>query len=150
MTRRRVLAVASGGGHWIELLKLRPAFEDTHVTWVTVQRDYAHAVEGDEFKVVVDATRWNRAKLLLLLIQIAWILLRVRPDVVVSTGAAPGYFAIRLGGLLGIPGCWVDSIANAEELSLSGRRIARHARLTLSQWPDVAAREGVECEGAVL
>ena len=66
-----------------------------------------------------------------------WVLLRVRPDVVISTGAAPGYFALRFGGLLGARTLWLDSIANAEELSLSGTKASRFADLTLTQWPEL-------------
>jgi len=35
---------------------------------------------------------------------------------------------------------WVDSIANAEKLSMSGRMIRPFADVILSQWPDVAAK----------
>ena len=37
---KRILAVSSGGGHWIELLRIRPAFEGADVAFVTVQRNY--------------------------------------------------------------------------------------------------------------
>ena len=151
MSRRpRLLAVASGGGHWVQLLRLRPAFEDARVTYVTVRRSYASDVPGEDLRVVPDATRWNKFKLLLMAAKILWIVLAVRPDVVISTGAAPGYFAIRFGRLVGARTCWIDSIANAEELSLSGRKIRRHATKVLSQWPDVAETEGVEHAGSVL
>ncbi|MEE2894639.1 MAG: hypothetical protein VX726_02755 [Planctomycetota bacterium] len=151
MSRRpRLLAVASGGGHWVQLLRLRPAFADARVTYVTVRRSYASDVPGEDLRVVPDATRWNKFKLLLMAAKILWIVLAVRPDVVISTGAAPGYFAIRFGRLVGARTCWIDSIANAEELSLSGRKIRRHATKVLSQWPDVAEAEGVEHAGSVL
>ena len=32
---RRILAVSSGGGHWVELMRLRPAFEGHDVAFVT-------------------------------------------------------------------------------------------------------------------
>ncbi len=146
----RILAVASGGGHWVQLLRLRPAFEGTHVTYVTVRRSYSTDIPGEDLRVVPDATRWNKFKLLVMATRILWLVATIRPDVIISTGAAPGYFAIRFGGWFGARTCWVDSIANAEELSLSGRKIRSHATRVLSQWPDVAAAEGVEHAGSVL
>lgn len=146
----RVLAVASGGGHWVQLLRLRGAFEHARVTFVTVRRSYQSDIPGEDLRVVPDATRWNKARLLWMAARILWIVATVRPDVVVSTGAAPGYFAIRMGRWFGARTCWVDSIANAEELSLSGRKIRRHASLVLSQWPEVAESEDVEYAGSVL
>ena len=151
MTRPvRILAVASGGGHWVQLLRLRPAFEGAHVTYVTVRRSYSTDIPGEDLRVVPDATRWNKFKLLVMATRILWLVATIRPDVIISTGAAPGYFAIRFGGWFGARTCWVDSIANAEELSLSGRKIRSHATRVLSQWPDVAAAEGVEHAGSVL
>ena len=52
-------------------------------------------------------------------------------------GAAPGFFAISLARLVGARSVWVDSIANAEELSLSGQKATRVATLTLTQWPSL-------------
>ena len=44
--RKRVLAVASAGGHWVQLMRLRPAFGEDDVTYVTVNA--ACAVERAE------------------------------------------------------------------------------------------------------
>ena len=82
--------------------------------------------------------------------RILWIVVKVRPDIVISTGAAPGYFAIRFGRWLGARTCWVDSIANAGQLSLSGRKVRKYATTVLSQWPEVADREDVVYAGSVL
>ncbi len=146
----KVLAIASGGGHWVQLMRLRPAFADAAVTFVTVRPSYQSDVPGEDFRVIPDATRWNKFKLLLMAAKIFWIVATVRPDVVVSTGAAPGYFAIRFGKWFRARTCWIDSIANAEELSLSGQQIRPHASLVLTQWPHVAEASGVEFAGGVL
>ena len=72
------------------------------------------------------------------------------PDVIVSTGAAPGYIALRLGRLLGSRTIWLDSIANVERLSMSGEIVGRHADLWLTQWPQLSRTGGPDCWGAVL
>ena len=145
-----MLAISSGGGHWVQLLRLRDAFVGCDVTYVTVDDAYRSDVPGCRFRTVTDGTRWNKARLLRMAVQIAWILLRVRPDVVISTGAAPGYFAIRLGRLLWARTIWVDSVANVEKLSLSGQRVGPHADLWLTQWPHLARPDGPHFMGGVL
>ena len=45
--RKRILAVASGGGHWIQLYRLRPAFDGCDVTWATTQAGFRDMVEAD-------------------------------------------------------------------------------------------------------
>jgi UDP-N-acetylglucosamine:LPS N-acetylglucosamine transferase len=146
----RVLAVASGGGHWVQLRRVAPAFEGCDVTYVTVEKSYRDQVTDGKVKIVLDATRWNKVKLVVMMIQIAWIVITSRPDVVISTGAAPGYFALRIAGLLGKRTVWIDSIANVEEVSLSGRKIGPHASLWLTQWEHLASPDGPEYRGAVL
>ncbi len=148
--KKRVLAIASGGGHWVQLLRLRPAFDECDVTFVTVNPAYRSDVAGARFRVINDATRWNKFGLLKMAAKIGWILLTVRPNVIVTTGAAPGFFAIRMGRMLGARTIWLDSVANVEQLSLSGQRVGKHADLWLTQWPHLATATGPECHGAVL
>ena len=148
--RQRVLAVASAGGHWVQLMRLRPAFDGCDIAFVTTNAGYRADVGDARYYTVRDANRWDKIGLLRQLTKLAWVVLRERPDVVVTTGAAPGYFAIRLARLLGARTAWVDSIANAEELSLSGQMAGRHADLWLTQWPELAAPDGPHYSGAVL
>lgn len=148
--RPRVLAVASGGGHWVQLLRLRPALEGCDVAWACVDPGYASQVPGERFHLLPDATRWNKLGLVKLALRVLRVLLRERPQVVISTGAAPGFLALRLGKLLGARTLWLDSIANVERLSMSGQRIGPHADLWLTQWEDLACPSGPDYRGAVL
>ncbi|MES2260816.1 MAG: UDP-N-acetylglucosamine--LPS N-acetylglucosamine transferase [Pseudomonadota bacterium] len=147
---KKILAVASGGGHWVQLLRLRPAFEGLDVAYVTVQASYAAQVPGRRFYAVCDATRWSRWDLIKMMAQVSWIVLRERPDVVVTTGAAPGVVALRMGKWLGAKTIWLDSIANVEQMSMSGQRVRGFADLWLTQWPHLAADSGPSCKGSVL
>jgi hypothetical protein len=64
--RPRVLAVASRGGHWVQLLRLRPAFSDCNVTYVTTVRSYQAAAGDAGFRVVMEATAATKFRLLIL------------------------------------------------------------------------------------
>lgn len=146
---RPVLAVASGGGHWVQLQRLRSAFAHQRVVWVTTQQDYARDVAG-ELYVVRDANLWDKLGLVVLFAQVAWLVLRLRPRVVITTGAAPGFAAVMFGRLFGARTIWIDSIANAEELSGSGKRAGRWAHVWLTQWSHLARPGGPEYWGSVL
>jgi len=148
--RPRVLAIASGGGHWVQLLRLRPAWDSARVTYVSVRAAYASDVPGERFMAINDATRWDKVGLIKMALKLLWIMLLVRPNVVISTGAAPGYFAIRLGRLLGAKTIWLDSIANVEEMSMTGMLVKDRATLWLTQWPHLAGDGGPEYHGTVL
>jgi UDP-N-acetylglucosamine:LPS N-acetylglucosamine transferase len=147
--RQRILAVASGGGHWVQLNRLRPAFEGHDVAYLTTERGYRDEVAPSRFYTVKDASRWNKLALAASALKVLYVVARERPDVVVSTGAAPGYLAVRVAKLIGARTAWVDSVANVEEMSLSGQMASTKADLCLSQWPHLSGGR-VAYRGTVL
>src|SRR5687767_928112 len=112
LSNRRILGVSSGGGHWVELIRLAAAFEGCDVAFVTVDEAYRGEAGTARFYTVRDVTRWDPWRWAQTVMKLIWILLRERPDVVVSTGALPGYLSLRLGKWFGARTVWVDSIAN--------------------------------------
>ncbi|MEM6487157.1 MAG: UDP-N-acetylglucosamine--LPS N-acetylglucosamine transferase [Pseudomonadota bacterium] len=134
----------------MQLRRLSTSWRGCDVTYVStlegyrdeVMREAAETGETVRFRSVMDGSRWSKFRLMRQFLQIIGIVLTVRPDVIVTTGAAPGYFAIRVGKLLGARTVWVDSIANAEQLSLSGRMAGRHVDLWLTQWEHLAGGDG--------
>ena len=141
------MAVASGGGHFVQLFRMRPAWDGEEVHYVTTEPGYAEAVARDAagrgvpapaVHTVTDANRWQKLRLARQAAGVAALALRLGPDIVITTGASVGYFALRAGRLLGARTVWIDSIANADEVSLSGQKAGRHADLWLTQWPHLA------------
>ena len=155
----KVLAISSAGGHWVQLQRMRPAWDGCKAVYVTTKIGYQADLEKDamernqiapQFYKITDANRWQKVRLMRQLIEIFFILLRERPDVIISTGAAAGFFALRLGKFFGARTIWVDSIANAEILSLSGQKAAICADMWLTQWEHLAKPGGPAFRGSVL
>ena len=96
VNRVKILAVASRGGHWIQLLRLRPAFSGIDIVYVTTDPEYKTMVEGAPFRAVTEATRKSKLRLMWLFTQLVWIIVRERPTSIVSTGAAPGLSLIHI------------------------------------------------------
>lgn len=147
---RKVLAAASSGGHWVQLLRVTEALADQDVAYLTVSESYRAEVPGRRVHVVNDASRWSRLGSLAQAVRVLAVLLRERPDVVLSTGASVGLFAVAWGRLLGARTIWLDSIANADVVSLSGRLARPFAQLWLTQWPELAVEGGPEYAGRVF
>jgi UDP-N-acetylglucosamine:LPS N-acetylglucosamine transferase len=148
--RPRILAIASGGGHWIQLLRLRPAFAGAGVSYATVNREAEKDVSGAPFFTFPDANRDRKFALAMQIMKIAWVVARVRPDVVITTGASCGYVAVRIAQLFGARTLFMDSIANAEKMSLSAQLAQRHVTMLLTQWPHLANADGPEYRGSVI
>lgn len=145
----RVVAISSRGGHWIQLLRLRDAFSEQDVTYVTTVPEYRSMVGDSDFRIVTEASRKTKFRMVLMALQVLWILVRVRPSAIVTTGAAPGFIAIWFGRRLGIRTLWVDSIANADEMSMSGKLALQHADTVLTQWEHLSS-DHVQFHGAVV
>ena len=148
---KRILAVASGGGHWVQLLRMMPAFDGQQLVFATTMASLQKEVADKPFYHVPDANRRRPITMLRLMAKMLWIVIKERPDFVISTGAAPGYMSILFGKLLGARTIWVDSIANVDRLSMSGRWAGKLADLWLTQWPQLAQPQtGPYFAGAVI
>jgi UDP-N-acetylglucosamine:LPS N-acetylglucosamine transferase len=132
------------------LIRIAPAFAAADTTFASVEAGYAKDVPGHRFAVVGDANLQTKLDLLRVTIRMVWLMLRVRPDVVISTGAAPGFIALVIGRVFGTRTVWIDSIANAETMSMSGWRVRRYADLWLTQWEHLATPDGPTYGGSVL
>ena len=150
----KVLLAASAGGHLDELLEAQGGWRGHDIVFVTTGGMVAERLRewyGVPVYVVGESNREHPLKVFRVLARCAGIILRERPDVVISTGAAHGCLLCFLGKLMGAKVVWIDSIANVERLSLSGRLVRPCADLVLSQWPEVAARyRGVEYHGVLV
>lgn len=136
---KKVMAVASIGGHWVQLLRIaRPLEENYEITYVSTHEKCATMVEGQRFFQTSDFSRTDAWKLIPSFFKAFRLVWREKPSAIVTTGAAPGLVFLLVGKLLGRRTIWIDSIANAEHLSASGRIASRFASRTYTQWEDLA------------
>jgi len=150
MKKKLVMAIASRGGHWIQLNRLSAVWEEQDVIFITNDPSLESHVGNAKFETVIDANMDQKLKLIFLAGQTFFKVLKHRPDVIISTGAAPGFFALIWGKLIGAKTVWVDSVANADELSLAGKKVSKIADVWLTQWPEVAKEDGPLYKGRVF
>jgi len=136
----KILAVASAGGHWTQLLRLIPAFENNELIFLSTNEKFRNTVEKYEFHSVIDANSRDKRKLFQMAIEIIKKVYTIRPDIIITTGAAPGLLSIIAGKYLGAKTIWVDSMANVEKMSLSGKIVRHFADRTYTQWPNLAEK----------
>jgi UDP-N-acetylglucosamine:LPS N-acetylglucosamine transferase len=148
----RICLAASAGGHISQLLKLAACwngYETFCVTTTQVVRNNLNKL--GEVYVVGECNRQHPMRVITVFMRCIRIVLRERPDVVISTGAAAGCMLCFLGKMFGAKVVWIDSITNVERISLSGRMVRYIADLFLVQWPELAGRnKKVEFVGTVI
>jgi UDP-N-acetylglucosamine:LPS N-acetylglucosamine transferase len=148
--KKSVLMVASFGGHWVQLRRLEPAFSDYKLIYVTTEKSCQSQLDNCGFYVVTDAALDSKLKMIRMALEVFFVVLKNRPTVVVSTGAAPGFFSLVFGRMLGARTIWVDSIANVQHMSVSGLKVRPFADLWLTQWEHLAKKNGPYYRGKVL
>ena len=147
---KKVIAAASVGGHWVQLLRISRSMEDRYdMVYLSTHPKCATMVEGQKYYQMKNFSRWDAWKVVPSFIRVLGILLLERPDAIITTGAAPGLVCVMAGKLLGVKTIWVDSIANVEHLSASGRLAKRFASRVYTQWEDLKSNS-IVYQGNIL
>ena len=148
--QNKIMAVASNGGHLVQLQRLLPAFSGFELILVSTSKSPPTDDLVDQYYSVSDSNFQQKFRLIITAFQVFLLFIKVWPQVIVSTGAAPGLFAVFFGVLFRKKTIWIDSIANADRLSLAGRVALRLTPYCYTQWPRLATKKGPQYIGAVL
>jgi UDP-N-acetylglucosamine:LPS N-acetylglucosamine transferase len=145
------MVACSAGGHWVQMRRILPAFDGFEQVFVGVEPEADPALGAVRYHRIANVTRKNPLAVLGIVAELRRIVRAERPDVVVTTGAGPGVLALAVAKLAGKSRTiWIDSIANTERMSLSGRMARPVADAWLVQWEHLARPRGPHCWGAVL
>jgi UDP-N-acetylglucosamine:LPS N-acetylglucosamine transferase len=134
---QRVLLVASSGGHLAQLLVLEPWWSQRQRVWVTFATPDAQSqlLREDVVWAHFPTTRNLRN-----LIRNFWLAIRtfprVRPDVVVSTGAAVAVPFFIIARLRRIPTVYVEVYDRIDTPTLTGRLCRPLTTLFCVQWEE--------------
>jgi UDP-N-acetylglucosamine:LPS N-acetylglucosamine transferase len=147
---KHILAVASNGGHLVQLIRLFPALRPNEITLISTSKAAPKNLDISGYYCVTDSNFDQKIRLVKTAFETLNLIIKLKPDVVISTGAAPGLFCILWGAILGKKVIWIDSIANTEKLSMAGRVALRITRHCYTQWPNVTGPKGPLYLGSVI
>lgn len=148
----KVGIVASAGGHLVQLLRLKKSWDGYDVFYVsTVEVVKDKLSQLARVYIVGECNRQHPLQTLKVFWRCLGVVMRERPNVVISTGAAPGFLMCFLGRLSGAKIIWIDSMANVKRLSMSGRMIRPFCHLFLTQWQELQdTTKKIEYAGSVI
>jgi len=150
----KVCVGASAGGHTTELFALlaHSSWWPREVVAVTTLEILRPQFEQLGPTTVTGECDRHRPWAAVLVLIRAWkFVRRERPDVIVTTGSLPLAMVCAFVKLFRGRVVWVDSVAQSDDLSMSGRVVRTFADRTYSQWPSIAARHaGVIYAGELL
>jgi len=137
--RHYALMVCSSGGHLAQLVALRPWWSTCRTRWVTFPTaDADSLLAGEDVVAAAYPTTRNLKNLVCNAVLALRLLLRERPDVIVSTGAGVAVPFFVLGKLLGIPTVYLEVFDRIDSATLTGRLCRPFADRMLVQWDEQA------------
>lgn len=133
----KIALVASSGGHLAQLLVLRPWWEEHERLWVTFDTPDAIQSLADERVVWCHhPTNRNLPNLLRNTVLAVRVLLRERPEIIVSTGAAVAVPFFIVGRILGAKTIFIEVVDRVDSATLTGRLVRPFTHRMLVQWPE--------------
>lgn len=138
--RADLLLVASSGGHLLQLVALRPAWEPFSRVWVSFDAPDARSLLAEEQVVhAYSPTNRNVINLLRNLVLAVRVVAQVRPRVMVTTGAGVAVPFGVVARLFGSRLVYVESMTRIERPSLTYRLIRPFVTRTYVQWAELEA-----------
>jgi len=147
---KRVLIVASPGGHLLQMLALEPAWSDADRSWVTLRSTDVEYLLRDEDVTYGHGPTPRDIGNFFRNLRLARRVLRERdPDVIISTGAGLALPFFLLGRLQRRRLVYVESITRVEKLALTGRLVYPLADAFFVQWESLAQLRRARFHGSV-
>lgn len=131
----RLLITCSGGGHLAQAMALRPWWEQHERTWVSFPTEDVRSKLADEDLIECHYPTVRNVPNLLRNVRLArQVLDRVRPDLVLSTGAAISVPFFAQAHRHGARTAHLEPIDRISAPSLSGRLLYPFTDLFMVQW----------------
>ena len=142
--KKKILFISSTGGHLEELLQLKPLFEkyDYHII---TEKDKSNIGLKEEYgKKLSFLPYGTRAKLftymfkyLYLCIKTVYLYFKIHPKVIISTGTHTAGPMCVLGKIFRSKIIYIETIANINKKTATGRLIYPIADLFIVQWEEM-------------
>lgn len=137
----KLLLVCTSGGHFATMSGLKSFWSLHDRVWATDLKTDTEVLKGEE------RVHWmpyqgprNLLKFVLNIPLTFNIILRERPDFIISTGASVAVNFAFIAKILGIRFAYVESISRSKKLSLSGQLVYLVGDEFYVQWPDLCRK----------
>lgn len=141
---KKVLFVSSTGGHLNELLQLEPMFNKYNYSIITEKdKSTLHLKEiyGSKVNYLIYGTRKKIIKYFFVfifnLLKSIFLYFKIRPKYIVTTGTHTAVPICYIGKLFGSKIIFIETFANINTKTLSGKLIYPISNLFIVQWEEM-------------
>jgi beta-1,4-N-acetylglucosaminyltransferase len=144
----KIMFVSSTGGHLAQILALNDVWKDHERHWVTFRKpDAEAALAGEEITWAHHPTTRNIPNALRNLRLAVSLVRRVRPDVMVSTGAGVAFPFFIMAKVLGIRTVYLEVFDRIDSSTMTGRLCYPLSDVFALQWPE---QKSMYAKGTVI
>lgn len=141
---KKVLFIASTGGHLDELMQLKPMFEDYNYHIIT-EKTKSNLSLQDKYPGRVNYLVYGTKdkllaypfKLIYNCFKSVFLYFKIRPKYIITTGTHTAVPICYLGKIFGSKIIFIETFANRNTKTLSGRLVYPIANLFIVQWQDM-------------
>ena len=135
--KKKVLFISSTGGHFNELMQLRPIFKKYDYTIIT-EKDEANKNLKSRYKHRIYFLPYGtRAKMYTYIFKYLYLCLKTVPKVIVTTGTHTAGPMCYLGKIFGSKIVYIETFANRNKKTATGRLVYPIADLFIVQWEEM-------------
>lgn len=138
---KKVLFISSTGGHLTELLELKSMFKKYDYSIITEKTKSNNSLKDEypgKVHFVMYGTRHKKIRYIFVVLANIFInlyyFIKIRPDVVISTGAHTAVPMCILAKLFRKKVIYIETFANIKTKTITGRILYKFADLFIVQW----------------
>ena len=142
---KKVMFVSSCGGHLSELLQFEPLFKK-YETMIVTEKTQSTIKLKDKYnlKFVAYGSKQYMYKYIFIfpynIIRAIYLILKYRPDVIITTGAHTGGIFVTVGKILKKKTIYIESMAKVKELSKTGNFVYNKVDKFFVQWEELCEK----------
>lgn len=133
----KICFVTSSGGHLTHLMQLKEWWKDKERFWVTFDKEDSRSILNGERKYwCYFPTNRNIKNLIKNTFLSIKVLIKEKPDLIISTGAAPAIPFFYIGKLLGAKVVYIEVYDRIDKPTITGKIVHPISDLFILQWEE--------------
>lgn len=140
---KKVVFISSIGGHLEQLLDLKEAIE-RYDSYIITEKNVSTLKLKEKYKSVFYLPYMSRKNFIPLIFNLlkniiwsSYYLIKIRPDVIISTGSACTFFICLLGKLTGRKVIFIETFSRINSKTITGRICYYFADVFVVQWKEL-------------
>jgi UDP-N-acetylglucosamine:LPS N-acetylglucosamine transferase len=137
-TKLKICLVGSSGGHLTHLYMLKSFWKDKDRFWVTFDKEDARSIlKGEKVYSCYYPSNRSIKALIINTVRALKILPKEKPDLIISSGAAPAIPFFWIGKIMGAKTIYIEVFDRINDTTISGKLVYPVTDKFIVQWEEM-------------